>query len=151
MDTKYKVIIVVVTLTAAFAAGRYTVPEKIKVETKVVEVEKKVTDIQKDTKKKTTVVETVKPDGSKQVTTVIDEDSSTDKKSQTDKDTTSDTTKVVESGTQKVTISALGGIDINKTVPVFGASITKPVLGPLTLGLFGLSSGVGGASVGLTF
>jgi len=36
-------------------------------------------------------------------------------------------------------------------VPTFGGSVTKPILGPVTMGLWALSNGNAGVSVGLTF
>ncbi len=69
MKTRTKILIVTVSIASAFAAGRYSVPQKIKIETKIVEIEKKSesTDVatNKKKRKKTTVVETVKPDGEK--------------------------------------------------------------------------------------
>lgn len=149
----YKLIVgAAILLLASFATGRWLAPTKVVTEIKTVEVEKKVdtTTTQKDEHKTTVVTE--KPDGTKQ--TVITDDTHTGTKS---KDTTvvtdtSDTTKTVTRDSARVTVSALGAINIHDiSTPVFGVSITKPILGPLTVGVFGLSSGVAGASIGLTF
>ena len=49
MSTKVKVSIVIVSLAIAFASGRWLAPTKVVTETKVVEVEKKTTDEDKNT------------------------------------------------------------------------------------------------------
>ena len=159
IDIKYKVVIVVISLASSFAIGRYTVPEKVRIETKIVEVEKKSDskeqDSNKNNHKKIVIVRVVKPDGEKQ-TTVTSTDESTENKKNVEK-VSSDTQiakedkKEVTGNQQKVTISALVGGDITTRLPVYGLSITRPILGPLTVGLFGLSNGSIGASVGLTF
>lgn len=161
MTTKTKIIIVSVSLATAFAAGRYSLPEKIRIETKTVEVEKKSdskdTDAQKNTHKKTITKETIKPDGTKTVTTVVTDDSVASTKTidkqvdLTNKDISSVSEKSHSS--DKVTISALGGVSFNSSTPVFvyGASVSKPILGPITVGLWGLSNASFGASAGLSF
>jgi hypothetical protein len=159
MTDKYKIVLLVVALAAAFACGRYLTPEKVRTETETVEVEKKVyvhdavTDQMRH--KKTTVVEVSKPDGSKEKTTVISDDTETSK---TEHDgSSSESTKIGSStsettkGSSRVTISALAAFDSRFTSPNYGASVTRPVLGPITLGLFALTPGIYGASVGLTF
>lgn len=146
IDLKYKIIIAVVALAVSFAVGRYTVPEKVKIETKVVQVEKQDTD--KDTHKKTIVTVVQKPNGEKDstTTTTVDVVSKTDSII-SDK---SDTTKQITKGSS-TTLSLLGGYNLNNNTPTYGLSVTKPVLGPVTIGAFGLNNGTVGASVGLTF
>jgi hypothetical protein len=161
LTRKSKIIIVIISLAISFATGRYTVPEKVKIETKIVTVEAKTDDkkvnVVDDKHVKTTVTETDKPDGSKTVTTVTQDDS-VDKDVTADKSTdsiqkTSDITKTVTKGSSPVTISALAGVSVSNTSGgiVYGASIYKPVLGPIGIGLWGVSSGQVGASVGITF
>lgn len=132
-----------------YVCGRYAQPEKVI--TKTVEVEKKVEDKKSETEKhKTTkTVEVTQPDGGKTVTTVVEED--TNKHS--DKNSTTDTTKNTTVETTRgadITLSLLGGLNFPNT-PVYGLSFTKPVLGPITLGVWGLSDKTLGASIGLTF
>lgn len=151
MSTKTKVIIVVVAMAASFALGRYTVPEK-KTEEKRTVVEKRKKK-RKDTRKKVEIIkkEVIKPDGTKTVDTVINKTTDTTTKTE-EKGRKEDTSKVVTiRGDSKATISILNGIDINSWNYVYGASLTKPVLGPFTLGVFGMSNGTAGASIGLTF
>lgn len=147
IQTKYKVIISVVTVVTAFAIGRYTVPEKVRVETKIVEVKSQ------DTKKKddvqTVVVVKKEPDGEETTTTTTLDKTTTDTISHVAEN--EDTISTKSSGTQPITISVLGGVDTERSIGVIGGSITKPVLGPVTLGIFGLSNGTCGGSIGLTF
>ena len=162
METKTKVTIVVVYSVVLLAAGYYAAPEKTKIETKIVEVEKKTqektVDESKDTHKETTTVETVNPDGSKTTTTTTVEDTKTDKK--TDSSTSTEVAKaeqqskeVTKSG-RKVNLSALVGTNIvdgfpSNLTPVYGAHLTTGIVGPVTCGLFALSNGTAGVSVGL--
>jgi hypothetical protein len=160
MTTRTKIILISVSLLSAFAVGRYTVPEKIRVETKTVEVEKKVDDTKtqtdRDKHKKTTVVETVKPDGEKTTTTVTEEDTTTkrstdDKSAMTDNKATDQVTEKTY-GTQKTTLSALGAINLTGTPSIaYGASVYKPVLGPFGIGAMFLTNGTVGLSVGISF
>lgn len=151
METKYKVGIVVVVLLTTFAAGRYSVPEKVKIETKIVEVEKKVVEDKKATHKTTKIITIQKPDGTKETDETDVEDTKTDDKTHDDTKTDSDVVKEVIKGSDKVTISALLGVDLRLGTPIYGGAITKPILGPITLGIFGLSNASIGGSVGLTF
>lgn len=156
MPSKKQIIIVLVLCVVSAAVGRYLTPEKIKIETKIVEVESKTKDKNKQINdhKKTTIVETTAPDGTKTKTTVITDDrNSSSSSSETDnKHTETDTSKEVVRGSSKVTLSALVAMNTSSLgTPIYGLSITKPVLGPLTLGIFGLTDKVGGVSVGLTF
>lgn len=156
-----KVLIVVAVVGVSFALGRYTVPEKVKVETKIVEVEKKTSSSKEDTSvdkhKNTKIIVVEKPNGEKTTTTEISENTDIDKKKTGE--STSDSTKNTDSlkettrGDSKLTISALGGVDFTKSVPqvVYGASVFKPILGPITIGVWGLSSPSCGASVGIQF
>ncbi len=159
MTRRTKIIIVVIALATSFAVGRYTVSEKVRIETKIVEVEKKTDNKKRDEVKKkntkTTVTETDKPDGTKTITTETTDtgvDTSTDTEVATDStNKASDTIKEVTKGESKVTLSALGGIDFTNGHYVFGASVTRPILGPLTLGIWGLTDMTAGISLGLQF
>jgi hypothetical protein len=150
MTGKQKVLASGVALATAFAVGRYTVPEKVKIETKVVEVEKIVK--VKDKRKERKVVTITRPDGTKEKTSHTVEDTKTDERKDVAKneETKSETVR----GASKVTISALGGVDFRRlgSEPfVVGASVTKPMVGPVTFGVFGLSNLTFGVSAGLTF
>lgn len=152
-----KFIALAVALLAAYAFGRFSAPEKVKIETKLVEVEKKIEKKETDRQnnKKTTTVTEIKPDGTKTITKVTTDESTT----KTNTGSIEQSVKIDEklnettNSSSKVTISALAGVNpfrIDQGVDL-GAMVSKPVLGPVTIGVFGFKSGSMGASVGLTF
>lgn len=154
MTTKTKVIVAVISLATAYGFGRWSAPEKIKIETKTVTVEvtteKKETD--KDTHKKTTVKEVTKPDGSKEKITEIVEDTTTKTKTKS-KDKVSEVTESVTEktySTSKVTVLALAGVPITGGLPDFGLSVSKPILGPISISIGMFKSGLIFGGLGLT-
>jgi hypothetical protein len=162
MSTKVKIIVSVVIVAVSFAAGRFSTPEKTKIVTQTVEVEKKsdktVTDSDVQVHRVVTRTKTIQPNGAQQITTTVTEDKGSDTKKAVTQDVTDDKnstqTKETVRGDSKVTISVLGGVNVTNPSSSgmnYGLSVTKPVLGPITLGAWGLNSGVCGLSVGLTF
>lgn len=159
MTTKTKIIIAASALIGAFATGRWMAPEKVKIEKQIVEVEKKSSDkdAEKSTKKTTTTTKVTRPDGSvEETTTVVEETNRKSSKSETSESGKSDTeTTEITRGSSKVSVLALGGVklsgDVSNQVPVYGLSVSKPILGPITVGVWGLSNSIIGASIGLTF
>lgn len=166
---KRNIIIAIVLLAAFFAAGRFLTPEKIRIETKTVTIEKEVKEKKTDSKKdvdtkrhtETVTTETIKPDGTRivetRVTENVDQSKETDKKTDTketkEKTETKEETKIVESGSNRVTIAALGGAKIRdiKAGPVYGGMISRPLLGPVVMGVWGLSDTTAGITLGLQF
>lgn len=158
---KTKVVLVLTSLVTAYAFGRWASPVKVITETKTIEVEKKSSDSKSDTDrnkhKETIVTEVVHPDGTKETTTRTIEDSTTNKKTDTEtRDELSQSqssSKETVYSSSKVTVSALAGVSLTdfSRPPVYGGSVSKPVLGPITVGFFGLTSGVVGTSLGLSF
>lgn len=78
------------------------------------------------------------------------------------KDGSSTTTIVTDRETKKkdvtsapkpnLNVSALAGVDVtSKFAPVYGVHVTKQVLGPVTVGAYGLTTGIVGVSLGVTF
>lgn len=126
MRKRHLVVIALVSLSAAFAFGRYSSPVKIKTITVVKRVKNQV------------VHETIKPDGTveKTITTQVN----------TDKNTDSQTTK---GGAPQINVYGLVGVQALK--PVAGAHVSAEVLGPISIGVFGLTNGSVGGSVGLRF
>ena len=160
MTTKTKIIVASVSLLTAFALGRYTVPTKTKIEVRTVTVEKTIdktqTQTDQDKHKETTVTETIKPDGTKQTVTQTVEDTQTQKDQKTvdtsQTQTTQDKTKEITRQGSPVTILALAGVSYhNLSTPVYGASVSRNLLGPISMGVWGLSSGTFGVGVGLSF
>jgi hypothetical protein len=160
MTTKTKVIVGVVYTAGCLALGAYLVPEKTKIVTKVAETEKLTDkdDIKKEVKrhKETKIVAVTEPDGKKETTTIITEDTGVNSEKKVN-DTLSDTKssyteKETVRGNSKVTVSALFATDVKAPNGLsYGLSVTKPILGPLTIGAFGLMNGTCGLSLGLTF
>lgn len=155
MSNKYKAVLAGVALLTAFAFGRYSAPTSVETATTVKVDDKTKTDKQTDVDKhtETTTTETKKPDGTTETVTKTIED--TKKKTSVEKTdvTTTDTKSSTETvySSSKITISALGGISSDLRDTVFGISFTRPVLGPITLGVWGLTSQEFGFSIGLTF
>ncbi len=109
-------------------------------QTKTVEVTKEVvkTDIQ-------TVVHTVtQPNGVVDTTTTT-----TDHSQRTE---TSKNTQIILAK-PKINISGLVANDFNDRLfkPVYGVSVSKEFLGPITIGMFGLSNSTIGVSLGVSF
>lgn len=124
METKYKVITVVVVIATAFAAGRYSVPvqvkdEKTKVDTSVV---------QKDKNTVTHVVTVIKPNGEKVITRDTREKTETDKKN----DIAESEIKTVTKESRHFAIFALAGIDISNPGKGFspGINLQTTLVGP---------------------
>lgn len=139
METKTKIIVFTVSLVAAFAAGRYAAPTKVVTETKIVEVE--------TTKRKKDIIihEITRPDGTKEKNTEIKE-----RETKNDR-ISSDETRTITRASDKVTILGLAGVDFTSPGSKYGASISKPIIGPVTIGAFYLTPGMVGLGLGLTF
>lgn len=161
MSTKLKIGLAIATAATCFALGRYTTPTKVIETVKTVEVEKKQEQVKtdQDKHKETTTTETDAPDGTKTLVTKVVEDTQTDtKKSSSDQIVTKQTeTKETTRGGSIASFALLGGIQpsfsggLSAGPLVYGASASKQVLGPVSVGVFGLSNGVGGLSIGLIF
>lgn len=145
MSLKYKITGGVLALAIAFAFGRYTAPMVPNVKTKVNETidDKKATD--KDVHKKIVIVKE-----KDKTTTTITED--TDTKTNETKDTNIKVDQTVTAPARStLNVSGLAGIDFVKGQPVYGASVSKELLGPITVGAYGLTNGVVGLSIGINF
>lgn len=164
INPKHKTIIILsaLALVTAFAFGRWSAPEKVKIETKTVEVEKKTEHTQSDTdrnrKRETTKTEVTRPDGTVEKTEktvdTTETHKETDRKDVTSTETTTEASKEVTAGTAKVTVAAMAGIDLapgTRPPVMYGAMVSKPILGPITVGVWYLTAPAIGATVGLTF
>lgn len=142
MSTKIKVLIAVVALAAVFAAGRYSVKSTKTTETVQID-EKKKEDIKTDTH--TVIVKN--PDGT--TTTTIDSHTDTHRT-----DTTKTIDQVVQETNKRKTlqVAVLTAYNFNSPAGLdYGLSVSKEVLGPITVGAWGMKSGVVGLSVGMNF
>jgi hypothetical protein len=149
MDTRQKIIISIVVVAASFSAGRFSAPTKVETKTEVVKVEIEKKERKSDTDK--TTVEVVKPDGTK--ITRTETKRTTETKTDTKQGERTTDTKLVEGQKSPVTISALGAINIGDPAQgiIYGASVSRPMIGPIAVGIFGLTNGTVGLSIGLQF
>ncbi len=157
MRLRYKIIIIGGALLTSFAFGRYSAPVKIKTETKEVDTKHEVEDktANQDKHKETVITETVKPDGTKEKVTKTVEDThkQTDSTDTTQTDSSKTETKEVTKEGRRVIVSVLGGVSTRALPirPVFGAHAQATIIGPITAGVFGLTDGTAGVSLGLMF
>lgn len=166
MNSKLMIAAAVVGSSAAvFALGRYTAPEKVRVETKTVtvEVEKKTETkaVAKDLGRKTHTVSTTRPDGTQTVETTTETEvvsrTAIASQSEASKVSQASTSKTVESSKSHVTIQVLAGLQNLKLdtpvfgLSVFGLSVSRPLLGPVVIGVWAFSNKTYGVSAGLQF
>jgi hypothetical protein len=146
MANKYKVLAASFALALAFATGRYSVRSST-VKQVVTEKETTNVDAKKDMHKKIVIVK--QPTGV--TTTTITEETATDTKTLTN-DQLQAVTTVTPPKVGTLNVSALAGLDAEHSFkPAYGISVTKQVLGPLSVGAFGLTNGVMGVSLGISF
>lgn len=157
MTPKLKIIIGILALLSAFAAGRYTVFTKT-VETKTTdqtETDTTKTKVDTEEHEDITVTETVTPDGTKTIVTTTTKDTSTHeaeiKVDESKK--TEETKKEVTTSGSKVSLQMLAGATIALPLglepPVFGGSVSKEIFGPFTVGVWALSNRTIGVSIGI--
>lgn len=159
---------IVTALLIGVAFGRYTLPAKIVTKTETVTVEKEVIKNVETTSKDTNkdreliVTETVKPDGTKIIEKhyvnkdQIKED--TTKVGTTTDVKSSDTkTSIVETNAKNDwNISALAtkshtDDDMFKGSLSYGVHVQRRILGPISIGAFGLTNRTAGISIGVSF
>lgn len=163
--------IALVIAAGGYALGRFTAPERVRtVETvRTVEDTKTKAELAEvkwllenvKSKSRTERVSVVKPDGTRETRTVVDR--SSERATDTGANTASryeashtlahETIAVreVERVRPQWRIGALGGVDFRTRNLIYGAHIERRILGPLSLGAWGLSSGAGGLSLSLEF
>lgn len=148
MKNKLLIFAIPLSIVAAFAFGRYSVKPSPGETTTETQTESQ-TEKDKNTHKETEITKIKDKDGKETTVTKIVEDSNSTSKKNTETIAKTDTV-VKEAST--LNISLMGGVDLNDgRKEVYGAIITKQVWGPTTLGIFGLSNGIVGATVGLNF
>lgn len=147
MRLRYKLLLLSIALLLAFAAGRWLVPQKVKVITKVQTVVQTV--VKHDTHVRTVTIVTQKPDGTKITKTTVTHDSSTETGVKVEHK--KDHKKVVSTSQPQYEIAAIAGYDFHTSHKVYGAMVSKQVLGPVNLGVWGLSNSEIGISVGVRF
>ena len=135
MSTRNYIILLVILCVCSFAGGRYLTPPKVTIQEKIVTKEVVVV-------KHTDTVVIKKPDGT--VITTTKEDSTTKEDTKVKDSITIDTRR------SKINISALAGTGFPLS-PVYGIAANKELIGPVTVGIWGLSNLTAGISLGLNF
>jgi hypothetical protein len=141
-EMKWIILGAIVLAALSYALGRYTGRSPtIQTQTKIDETEKTHTHQQE------TITEVKKPDGTDTTVTTI-----TTVKDETNKTDTDVTTKIIPQK-PKLNVSLLAATSVHDplTAPTYGLSVSKEFLGPVTLGVFGLTNGMIGVSVGMNF
>lgn len=142
MTTRMKIELMILAILLAFALGRYTRNSLVTTNTRT------QTDVQlsQETHKRVVSVTVKLPSGAVKTTTTTTQDTQTDKHT----DSKTQETKVV-SVPKTLTVSALAGIDTRSMLPTYGVSVSKNLIGPISVGVFGLTNGTLGVSLGLSF
>ena len=143
----FTILLVFIAVVIAVLFGTSYRTEKVTEENKT-----KTVDTDKDIHKETTTTTTVSPDGTKKEVKTVVEDTKTVK--HVDKKTDTVTQETKEPVYQdKVNISLLAGVSKGSTLNplIFGASVSKPILGPITVGIWGFTDLSCGVSIGVQF
>ena len=149
MATRLKVLIVILVIVGSFGLGRYSVhPPDV--------VTHEITKTDTQTKEKehvqTHTITTTKKEPTGVVTTVTVTDTSTQEQTATVVDTSTRIDQTVTQAKPTLNLSLITGVSVQGPfIPVYGLSVTKQVLGPFTVGAFGLTNGTVGVSIGMSF
>lgn len=132
-----KITVVVALLVGAYAYGRRSAPEKT--HTVTIQVDK-IVEVVKHTV--TTIRE--KPDGTKETIIIADENAKENSKAKS-----IDDSKI--SNRHSIVSIALLGLSkkVGTAYPIGGISISKEIVGPITLGVFGFQDKTFGLSIGI--
>lgn len=170
-QNKGKLAIPVVAMLA-FAAGRFTVPERVQnvdrevtLDAQVVHEVREVAKVETSAKKTARAVDRVRvtlPDGTRVVSTklrevfdaVASQQTEIVQAKQTERVFLQDErhTKTVERSAPDWRVGGLVGVTLQPALrPVYGLHVERRILGPVSLGAWGLSSGVIGASLSAEF
>jgi hypothetical protein len=140
VETKYFLPIALLLVVLGYGLGRYLQPAKVVTKTQI------VTQTVVHDHIHTVTITVTKPDGTKTTTTT------TDNNSVSDKDTQSNSSTVTTYSKPDWKVSGLAGLQLtNLHSPVYGAEIDKRLLGPIFVGVWGLTNSTAGVSVGLEF
>jgi hypothetical protein len=163
MEINKRTVVIVSLLLVSLGAGigKYASPEKVVTKTETITVEKEVIKYKEsgseNTKvdKVTVIVEDISKDGTIHRETVQVDKTQIDKfiSKELDKKKETDTTVVTE--TEKTNqalwhISALASVKQGE-IPSYGALVEKRVLGPISVGAFGLTNKTAGITIGYSF
>lgn len=151
LTSKQKYIVAGLAVIISFATGRFSVQQaEVRTTTSAQTTVKQ--DQDKNTHTETTVTTIKTPDGTVKTVKTIDQvaDVKTDINTS---ELTKNKTDTIPPKINTLNISALIGNDFSKGIgfPAYGVSVTKQILGPVTVGAYGLTTGVVGISIGLNF
>ncbi len=138
--TKQKLIFGILLLAITFALGRYS-NNKPDIKTSEVAIVAKDKEINKHVE----TVTTKDAAGNVKIVTTVDTIARS-----TEKDKTISKTEE-KSNVNTLNISGLAGYDFHQNKVIYGGSVTKQLIGPITIGAFGLSNCTFGLSIGLEF
>ena len=149
LSTKTKVILVSAGLIISFASGRYSVSKpEISTNTKADTTLQQEVDKQLNTQ--TVIVYEKAKDGTEKTTETIT-DLSREETVAKEKESEAQVTTVTPPKNNQYRVDVLAGIGITNPYPVYGASVSKQFIGPISLGAWGLSNGTVGLSIGVSF
>lgn len=148
MNTYLKLSIAGVVLgTGCYLAGYYKAAGHIKT---VVQI-KEVVRTQEQAHRTTTTETKHSPSGESTTHTVVVEDISKIV-SESNSERVRQVVAAPSSTTRRKTnVSALVAVDSLKLTPTYGIGVTHELIGPITIGAFGLTNGVVGLSIGISF
>lgn len=141
-NLKYFALVGLACLAVGYVFGRFETPD-----VKTAETTQMNTDKQKDVVTQTTTTVQEQPNGAKTTQTVTTSHTvASVATSEQSKEKTSSTT-----GGGHTNFDLLYGYQIGRAGPVYGGAITKDVLGPISLGVWGLTNSTYGVSLGVSF
>lgn len=137
-------------IIAAYFAGRYSAPEKVKVETVTLTKEVQVKDESQRVNQIQRIVETTFPDGRAVKETRIKTRAARERSESKAVESTFKENREIENR-RGVVVSALMGLPLTEVArgPVYGAAFQKHILGPISFGAWMLTNLTFGLSVGL--
>lgn len=151
LNTKRELLVIVLGLIVAFSFGRYSVTFPPQIETKIEQVSHTETEEHKNVHVVTHIVTAKTPEGVVTSETTIDRVITTDKDHSESASTRSASVSTPQVH-KKINISALVAMDINNGLRhTYGISVSKEVVGPITVGVWALHTGMLGLSLGLNF
>jgi hypothetical protein len=134
----YIIVAIVVIFAIGYGVGRYATPPKV--QEKIVE---------KEVEHKVEVVHTVTvvqdhADGTKTTTTTTDDNTNV-------QSTTDTSTRVTVTNNKDWKVDIGEGYDLTRSNRVYMFSVDRRVLGAVSVGVWGVSNGTGGVSLGYSF
>lgn len=149
--TKRPLLLIGLVALVSFLIGKHSTPDRVKIETKI---ETKYVERSQETKardKDQVTTRITKPNGTIFERTRLVSSTRTEKTSAIQADTKAETVKVIENRINPVHVSLLVGVPLTELEKgfVYGAQISKTLIGPFTLGVFGFLDARLGISIGI--